>query len=273
MKQNLFLLTVIVTCLSIYSCKKSTTTAPTIVKQWSGVVMNTKYENPAPAGRTETGSVSITLYSDNTVGYNVTINNLLAGDPITAGHIHIGDPVTNGAVIVPLNPSFSTAGLVSSAFGTVNVTADIADSLQNKPIYVNFHTALFPGGLIRAQLDKTIDFATDVTLVGTNEVPSVTTTASGKALLRLTTDKILYSKVTITALEAADAITVSHIHAAAAGVNGSVIQFLCATAADFNISVQHTLSDALITSVKNDPVYVNAHSTLHPGGVVRGQIR
>ena len=267
---------VIVTCFTLASCKKSTTTpAPTVLKQWLTVAMNTKFENPAPAGRTETGSIDIKLLSDKTVSFSVTINNLLPGDPITAGHLHLGDPVSNGPVIIPFNPVFTTSGTVSTASGIVSITSTLSDSLLNLPLslYSNFHTAIFPGGLIRAQLDKAIDFATDVTLTGTSEVPAVTTTATGKALLRLTTDKTLYSKVTITNLESTDVITVSHIHAAAAGVNGSVVQFLCENATLFNISVTHVVTDPFIVSLKTDPLYVNAHSTAHGGGVVRGQIR
>ena len=277
MKKNLLLLIVIAFCFTLFSCKKSTTTtpAPTVLKQWMAVVMSPKFENPAPAGRTETGTVDIKLLSDKTISFSATINNLLAGDPITAGHIHIGDVVTNGQVIVPFNPVFSTSGTVSTASGIVSISATLSDSLQNLPIplYANFHTAAFPGGLMRAQLDKTMDFAIDVPLLGTSEVPSVTTTATGKALLRLTSDKILYSKVTVTNLEAGDVLTASHIHTAASGVNGPVIQFLAASASEFNVSMNHTLSDAIISSLKNDPVYVNAHSTAHPGGVIRGQIR
>ena len=277
MKKNLLLLLVIATCFTLSSCNKSTTTpaGPTVLKQWMAVVMSPKFENPAPAGRTETGTIDVKLLSDKTISFSATINNLLAGDPITAGHIHIGDAATNGPVIVPFNPVFTTSGSVSTATGIVTISSTLSDSLQNLPLalYTNFHTATFPGGLMRAQLDKTMDFAIDVPLIGGNENPAVVTTATGKALLRLTTDKTLYSKITITNLEPADAITLAHIHAGAAGTNGSVVQGLCSTAADFNISIQHTLTDPFIISLKTDPLYVNVHSTLHPGGIVRGQIR
>jgi hypothetical protein len=118
-----------------------------------------------------------------------------------------------------------------------------------------------------------IDMAVDVALSGTNEVPPVVTTASGIALLRLTTDKKLYSRITVNNLEAGDALLFAHIHKAPIGVNGSVIVDLAANAADFGVIKMTTLTDLLVTSVKVDPVYVNAHSTMHPGGVVRGQIR
>ena len=190
-----------------------------------------------------------------------------------AGHIHLGDAVTNGPVIVSFNPTFNTAGTTSTASGTVSIRSTLADSLQNLPIYVNFHSTNFPGGLVRAQLDKVIDFAADVSMTGASEVSPVVTTATGKAFIRITTDKTLYSKVTISNLEAGDAMTAAHIHKAGPTTNGPVIQILCANAGEFGISMNRIISDALITSIKTDSIYANAHSTAHPGGIIRAQIR
>lgn len=268
---TLFIAITIIAC-SFYSCKKSTT-SPTIVKQWMAVAISAKFETPAPAGRSEAGTVDVKLYSDNTLTYSATINNLTAGDAIVAGHIHFGDAVTSGPVILPLNPTFTTSGSASTASGTVTVSSTLADTLQNRPIYINFHSTAAPGGLVRGQMDKVIDFATDVTLSGANEVPAVVTTATGKALLRLTSDKILYSKVTVTGLEPNDAILVSHLHSGVAGVSGPVIQLLTTNAGEFGISITHSPTDAVISALKNDPVYVNAHSSAHGSGVLRGQIR
>lgn len=275
MKKNLFLFVMIASALCINSCKKSSTPA-SILKTWTGVVLSTKNENPSPAGRTETGTVDIQLYSDNTVHYSATINNLLAGDAITAGHIHVGDPVSNGPIIVPFTVSFVTSGTTSTSSGTTSISSTLADSLLNQPIsiYVNFHSTAFPGGLVRAQLDKTIDFAYDVAMVGAQENPAVVTTATGRATFRIMTDKSMYSKVTVTGLEANDTLTAAHIHQAATGVNGGVIQFFCANDTDFGITKYYTgLSDALILSIKTDPVYANAHSKRHLSGIIRGQIR
>ena len=254
-----------------YSCKK--TVAPAnLVASWTNFALKTTYENPAPAGRTETGTITIELYDDNTVKWSATIVGLTAGDVITGGHIHAGDATTNGPVIVNFNPSFSATGTAS---GSVSISSTLADSLKTKPIYVNFHSTAFPGGLIRAQLDKTIDVAFEVNLTGGAEVPAVVTTATGKALLRLMSDKTLYYKVTVSNLEAADALAVSHIHKAAAGVNGSVFINLIAPAdaTQFGLAKSIVLDDTQILSLKTDAIYVNAHSTMRPGGVVRGQIR
>ncbi len=260
------------TLILINSCSKSSTPAtpvPTVVKHWN-IVMDTKFENPAPAGRTETGNASLDLYSDNTFKYNITVNGLAGGDALTASHIHFGDAGSNGPVILNFSPTF-TNGVATATLPAIRQS--LADSIQSGTVYLNVHSTQFPGGLLRGQMDKTVDFAMDIPMVGTNEVPAVTTTAAGLALLRLTTDKTLYSKITVTNVDAGDTLSVAHIHGAAAGANGTVLQLLCASKDDFGVVKTNTLSDANVTAVKTGSVYVNAHSKLHPGGIIRGQIR
>ena len=244
---------------------------PTTVKEWT-VPLSAKNENPAPAGRTETGTATIRLLSDNTISYNIVVNGLAGGDALTAAHIHTGDVITNGPVIQNFSPVFSG----STATGVITtLRSTFIDSLKNAAteLYFNVHSTQFPGGLIRGQMNTNLEMVADVVLSGANEVPPVTTTATGIALIRLTSDKKLYSKVTVTGLEVADALTAAHIHAAATGVNGSVILGLCASAADFGVAKVFPVSDALFAQLKTDPIYVNAHSVIRPGGIIRGQIR
>ncbi len=261
----------IMVLLIVVSCSKDKTSTPpaTLVKQWD-VVLNAKFENPAPAGRTETGSATIKLYDDNTIKYSITVNGLTAGDNLTAAHIHWGNALTNGGVILNFAPTFTAAG---EATGDLSLRSTLADSIKTGDVYFNVHTTQFPAGLIRGQLNNPVDFAIDVPMVGGNEVPAVTTTATGLALLRLGADKTLFSKITVTGLEANDTLTVAHIHGAAAGVNGGVLQGLCGSKDDFGVIKSVALSDVNITALKTGAVYVNAHSKLHPGGIIRGQIR
>lgn len=58
------------------------------------------------------------------------------------------------------------------------------------------------------------------TLAGTEEVPVVTTAASGTARIVIVADTFLEISVNVSAI---DSTTLSHIHAGAAGVNGPVI--------------------------------------------------
>jgi hypothetical protein len=257
---------------AVVSCSKSNTaTNATVSKHWD-VVLNSKFEAPAPASRTETGTASLDLYSNNTMKYTVTVNGLAAGDYLNAAHIHTGDPLTSGPVILSFNPTFTG----STATGTVNVRSTLADSLKNATtdFYVNVHSTQQPTGLLRGQVNNPVTFAQDVTLSGTNEVPAVNTTAIGTALFRQTADKTLYTKYSITGLEMGDTLTAAHVHIGAAGTNGAVIIPVAASAADFGKVLKITgISDANITLLTTGSVYANAHSKNHPSGLVRGQLR
>jgi hypothetical protein len=112
-----------------------------------------------------------------------------------------------------------------------------------------------------------------IELSGANEVPPVNTTATGTAHLRLTEDRVLYSKVIVEDLEAGDALRFSHVHSGAAGVNGPISIFLCHTADDFGKNMVINLTEAQYDLLVNGACYVNAHSNFRPGGLVRGQIR
>ena len=58
------------------------------------------------------------------------------------------------------------------------------------------------------------------TLTGTNEVPAVTTTATGTAIFGVINDTILTYRVDVAGI---DSTTASHIHQGAGGVNGPVV--------------------------------------------------
>jgi hypothetical protein len=131
------------------------------------------------------------------------------------------------------------------------------------------------------------------TLVGTNEVPAVTTTAAGRMdLTREDSVTILY---TIATTAATDSITMVHIHAAPAGSNGPIMVWFfpteasrapgAGTAAGINgvvrvgrISRAGTTFvapftwDSLITRINNGSAYVNLHTRRNGGGEVRGQV-
>lgn len=252
------------------SCEHDSDDAPPTVKKWK-VDIKAIYEVPAPVGRNEEGEATIELFSDNSLTYNIHIHNLSSSDELTNAHIHPGDAGTSGGVLIPFNPTFAGAGTSGTVTG---LRQGQIDTLLGMPVYVNVHSKQVPAGLVRGQLDKKIKFAMDVTLTGANEVPPVTTTANGLAILRLTDDKVLYSKVTVDNLESNDTLTVAHIHPGATGTNGSPLIFLCSSLADFGVlKISSPLPDAHYNQLLTDPMYVNAHSRRHGPGLVRGQIR
>jgi hypothetical protein len=267
---NRFVPAVLLACTLFAACSK-TTPAPTLLKHWD-IALNAKFEEPAPAGRSETGSASLNLYSDKTLKYTLTVTGLASSDQLVAGHIHLGDPLTSGPVLVALQPTFSNG----TATGTVTVRSTLSDSLINGAIdfYVNIHSSQAPSGLMRGQLYNPVTFAQDVMMSGANEVPAINTMATGIALFRLTTDKTLYAKYTVSNIEAGDTSLASHVHSGATGVNGPVIIPICASAADFGKSLKIPgISDANLSLLTTGMVYANVHSHNQPGGLIRGQLR
>jgi hypothetical protein len=77
------------------------------------------------------------------------------GEP-TAGHIHWGPAGQNGEVRVPLFGTEVPAN-ISAVSGTVpTVAPDLISAIKSNPgtFYTNLHTAEFPGGAVRGQLQK-----------------------------------------------------------------------------------------------------------------------
>jgi len=259
-------------CVFLVSCEKNETVPqPQLVKEIL-VSLAAANENPQPAGRTESGSATVKIYADNSISVDATLVGLAAADNLTMAHFHVGDPVTNGPVVLDLKPTFIGGSVKATLTG---VRTSFIDSIKagTADIYLNVHSSQVGSGLVRGQLFNPVTFAASVSLAGANEVLAVTTTATGVALLRLTADNKLYSKITVSNLEATDALTMAHIHSGAAGANGGVLIGLCSSAADFGITKMNTPSPAVINSIKADAVYVNVHSTTRPSGIIRGQIR
>ena len=109
-----------------------------------------------------------------------------------------------------------------------------------------------------------------ITLSGTNEVPPVTTTASGTATVSIKDDRSVSVKVTVTGMTA----TASHIHEGAAGANGPVIVPFTKTGDNtFAAADGAKLTEAQYASYKAGNLYVNVHSAKNPGGEVRAQLK
>lgn len=110
-------------------------------------------------------------------------------------------------------------------------------------------------------------------LTGAQEVPAVNTPALGTAWAILSADRTrLTYQITFARLQGN--YTVSHIHQGAAGANGGVIHgFTVSTTA--NNTLRNTWTG--ITSAQADALlagnmYFNVHSSIAPGGEIRGQI-
>ena len=112
-------------------------------------------------------------------------------------------------------------------------------------------------------------FAADA-LTGDQEVPPVTTKATGKSSIKVASDKSVSGGVSFEGVTASAA----HIHHAAPGANGPVIVPLTkATETSFSVPAGTKLSDAQYDAYKAGNLYVNVHSAAHPGGEIRVQLK
>ncbi|MEQ1797940.1 MAG: CHRD domain-containing protein [Lacibacter sp.] len=108
-------------------------------------------------------------------------------------------------------------------------------------------------------------------LLPSNEVPARVSDGRGFAIGYLNPQtKVLTLRITYGNLRAP--LTAWHIHKAPAGVNGPVIHNFGAPAP----SEFYYISAPLTADQENDLItanyYVNLHSTLYPGGEIRGQL-
>jgi len=109
-----------------------------------------------------------------------------------------------------------------------------------------------------------------VTLSGSNEVPPVSTSATGTATVTIKPDHSVVVKESVSGMTA----TASHIHEAAAGTNGPVIVPFTKTGDNtFAASDTAKLTDSQYESFKAGKLYVNVHSAAHPGGEIRAQLK
>ena len=131
-------------------------------------------------------------------------------------------------------------------------------------------------------------------LVGRQEVPVVSTQASGDFEARIEDDKVTF-KLSYE-LESAVAPTQAHIHLGQRNVNGAVMVFLCGgprpacppspatvegeiKAADIialgtqQIPAGDDGFKEFVRALRNGTTYANVHTPTSPGGEIRGQVR
>jgi hypothetical protein len=109
-----------------------------------------------------------------------------------------------------------------------------------------------------------------VVLSGNQEIPPVTTTASGTGTITINPDRTVSGNAAITGMS----VTVAHIHEGAAGTNGPIIIPLIRAADNVWLVPPGTrLTDAQYESCKSGNLYFNIHSEAHRSGEIRGQIK
>ena len=243
-------------------------------------------EIPGPGDPDGSGKAYITLVGNRACW---VLNWFGIGAP-TAAHIHIGRATQAGPVVQLLfaGPQGVPAPIERSG-GCVDLDPNLADAIVAHPrhYYVNVHTAAFPDGAIRGQLDGVdrlvIRPARHYQLIagpltGEHEIPPADLDGSGRALIgQRHTARICY-KLTWSNISPPVA---AHIHQGSWNQNGPVVvPFFSAPQGlpptiDFVAGCVRNLTFRLTNAILEHPrrYYMNVHTAEFPGGAIRAQIR
>jgi len=139
--------------------------------------------------------------------------------------------------------------------------------MNTEPRHSSYLTALVVAFALC--LSGGLAIAADLKLSGANEVPPVTTSASGTGTITVADDGSVSGSVKVTGVAA----TMAHIHVGAAGKNGPVIVTLAQTApGEWSVPAGAKLNTEQLKSYKAGELYVNVHSEANKGGEIRAQI-
>ena len=176
-------------------------------------------------------------------------------------------------------PNLGWAGLLVSLI-LVSCSSESMD-LQNEPSAQELSA--------KSSLEaKKASLKFNTSLKGSNEVPANESNAVGQAIVTIAEDgSWIHYKVTVANLEN---VTMAHFHLAPAGTNGAPVVWLydnrggqpagpsngvlaegTITEADLIGGLAGNM-DGLIDNIRNGNIYVNVHSTMYPGGEIRGQL-
>ncbi|MEO6683585.1 MAG: CHRD domain-containing protein [Ginsengibacter sp.] len=103
--------------------------------------------NEVPGNPSQATGTSVLTFNKDTKMFSVVV--IYTGMTPVAGHIHKAIAGQNGPVIFPFTSLVSPISLTSPVLTDQQITALFADSM-----YVNLHSAAYPGGEIRGQLIK-----------------------------------------------------------------------------------------------------------------------
>jgi len=192
----------------------------------------------------------------------------------TLAHIHTGAADVAGGVAVPLVETPLGSGFWVIPETALPLTPAQAALFNIGSLYYNVHSAANPGGEIRGQLVPASFFIGTAALDGTQEVPLVTTaaTGTGTAILNGVTMEIrgdiAPTGVVGTAAQLQQGIT---------GVNGPILVAMTEA-----VTVNGTfwsipdntppLAPILLGDFISSGFYYNVLSALNPTGEIRGQI-
>ncbi len=223
--------------------------------------------NEVPAVMTDAQGVGVFTLNDRKNAINIDVSVAGLSGAITGIHLHEGAPGTNGGVVYNLTP-FVNGNRVKTVLK--NLTPADVQKFLSGAFYLNVHTAANPNGEIRGQVILETDSRYFASLDGSQEVPAVTTDAFGLGVFNLSKSGYkLQIKAVVTGLSGP--ITGAHLHNAAFGVNGGVVENLT-TFVNGNVITATVDPAGYIDELRAGNIYLNIHTDANPAGEIRGQV-
>jgi hypothetical protein len=109
-----------------------------------------------------------------------------------------------------------------------------------------------------------------VMLSGQQQVPPVSSSAAGTAMIDIAPDRTVSGKVTYSGVDA----TAAHIHQGSRGSNGPpIVPLTKVSDSTFEVPQDARLTEEQYEQYKKGNLYVNIHSKRYPGGELRAQLQ
>jgi CHRD domain len=185
--------------------------------------------------------------------------------PAVAAHLHSGIAGQNGGVVITLAQSSPDIWT-----GTGTLTPSQANALTQSGLYLNVHTAGNAGGEIRGQVVRAKNTMLQSLLSGSQMTPPTNSLATGTAVAFLHQPQNRLCYVVETAGIAN--VTAAHLHFGAPGQVGAQVS-AAGGANGIWCGVTDSMSDADAAAMLAEQVYLDVHTTAHPNGEIRGQLR
>ena len=204
------------------------------------------------------------------IWYDVVVDGL--SGPIQSAHLHNGVVGTNGPVVIDIGGGIN--GNRINGWITTATSGDFIELLKGN-MYINVHTTMNPNGEIRGQVYRYMREGYTIALDGAQQVPMVSTTASGAGIVSVDRGQ---TNAHIMFVTNANAVQAAHFHVGVAGTSGPVLFDMSGLIADNGVFTYWKSTDATPFTTansiqfRNDSLYLNVHTTAFPNGEVRGQV-
>ncbi len=191
-------------------------------------------------------------------------------DDATASHLHNAFGGVNGPVEFGLTQDGSNPAHWSAEQQPLDATQ--LSAVLAGGTYINVHSPANPGGEIRGQvIPDGIIFAFG-RLDGSQEIPAVSTAASGTyAVTGNTAAGTVIAHVNTSGIDDA---TAAHLHDGYAGTNGGVAIGLTQDSGNVALwsAIDAPADAAQLAALSSGRYYANVHTPANPGGEIRGQV-